>query len=241
MAVLAVIVLGACSSSETAIVLEVRDGGVAGIDDVRFAVRRVDVAEPARETVAPLSGPNAKRFPLTLVLVADGPGSTVFEVTIEGRQAGAVVAAGIPASGSSRVHFVNGQVVTHRFMLQPLVAPTNTDAGAPTEPPPASGADAGVQVADAAPAPPPTTPPPTTPPPTTPPPGGPGQACGAGAAACAGGLVCIAGRCCVTVCQDVCLTGTCSTSGTCVPVENGTPCHGNSGMTCQEGRCVKAE
>jgi hypothetical protein len=237
-AVLAALTVAACSSRETAIVLEVSQGAVAPLEEVRFAIQRVDVAEPVREALVPLSGENAKRFPVRLVLVNDAPGGAAFEVAIEGRQAGVVVANGIPAGGSSHVEFVNGQVVTQRFVLEPLGGPANPDAGPATasETPAGSPADAGVQPFDAAPQ-----GPAPGPPATPPPPAGPGQACGGEAARCAGDLVCVAGRCCVTSCQDVCLAGTCSTSGTCVALQNGTPCHGNSKMTCQDGRCVKAE
>ena len=234
LAVLATIALEACPSGETAIVLEVQAGPTSGgLDEVLFRVRRVDVPEAEREAVAPLTGPEGKRFPLTLVLVADGPGVATFDVAIEGRHAGVVVAMGVPVSGTTRVEFVRGQVVTHRFVLNPLApdAP-KPDAGPATvtETPPASGPDGGAPIADAG----------VEGPPVVRPLAGPGEACG-GQSACAAGLVCLGGRCCQSTCADVCLAGTCSATGACVPVQDGAPCHGNSGMTCRRGQCMKDE
>jgi hypothetical protein len=135
-----------CSSDETALVLEVERGTRASNpDEVIFRVHRTDIASDPREAVAPLTGPAAKTFPLQLVLVADGGSTATFEVGIEGRQGGVVVATGVPAQASSRIAFVAGQVVTHRFMLNALGPSTETDASPPpmTVAPSSSPADAG--------------------------------------------------------------------------------------------------
>jgi hypothetical protein len=241
------------------------------MDEVVFHVRRLDVPDAVREAVAPLAGPGAKAFPLELVLVAGRGSSARFDVDVVARKGGVVVATGIPARSWTEIGFESGQVVRYRFILRadnagpsgvrgppapgPVGMPGVDAALAPdASPPPPVRPDVDAEappdsnppppVADAAPPPNPpppdaTAPPPNPPPPVTPP--GPGEACGGGVEACRAGLLCVAGRCCVSACTDECLTGTCGEAGRCEPRPNGTPCHGDSRMACQDGACKKRD
>jgi hypothetical protein len=243
--VIAVVSAMACSARQTAIVLEVNKGvAPETLEEVVFRVRRVDIADAGREAVAPVKGPGAKPFPLEVVLVSQ-PGSTArFDVSIEGRDGGRVMAVAVPAEGEGPgpVTFVANQVIRRRYVLQPLGAshPDGgqtdvADAARGTSPMDGAAVPASRDAAmspgahDAA----------VDQRPPSPPEPGPGEACGGSFGVCRGGLMCVAGRCCVSECKDDCLAGTCSTAGVCEALPNGTPCHGNSGMMCESGRCVK--
>jgi hypothetical protein len=75
----------------------------------------------AREATAPVSGPGARSFPLTLVLV--GPDSTMagpYQVAIEGRRAGQAVAEAVRTDGQAPVAFSPGKVMRYRYALRAL-------------------------------------------------------------------------------------------------------------------------
>jgi hypothetical protein len=113
--IIAVVSATACSPRQTAIVLEV-DKGVAleTLEDVVFHVRRVDIADPGRQAVASVKGSGAKSFPLELVLVSQPGSKARFDVSIEGRNGGTVMAVGVPAEGPGPVAFVANQVIRRR-------------------------------------------------------------------------------------------------------------------------------
>lgn len=136
----------ACDSPRTAIVLEATNESTEPLDEVIFRVSGPGLEGGAREAASPLSGPEARSFPLTLVLVAD-PGATAgpFDVALEGRRGGQPMARGVRTDGDAPVTFSPGQIVRYHFALRAASAPDST-------------------------MPPPTMPPPTMPPPTMMPP-----------------------------------------------------------------------
>jgi hypothetical protein len=177
----------ACDSHQTAIVLEAHSELSPGaVDEVLFAVSGPGLAGGSRQAVAPLSGPEAREFPLTLVLLQDSGGAGgPFSVAIEGHKAGTLAARAVPTDGSSPVAFVDGQVVRRRFVLRAPDAPSavEADAGAPAPPAP--------DAAPMMPEPPATTPGPACPPAVTCPKEG---TCGC-PAGCACQLTCAGEKC----------------------------------------------
>lgn len=130
-----------CSSSSTALVFEAESELAPGaLDEVAFRVTGPGLDGGSGEALAPLSGPEARAFPLTLVLVRDHSGAGgPFSVEVEGRRAGAVVARGVPAEGVTSFAFVDGLVMHHRFLLRAPDATTALppDAGVPSPATPA--------------------------------------------------------------------------------------------------------
>jgi hypothetical protein len=223
---LAFAALSACAPAQTAIILEANsDLPANAVDEVAFKVRRTDLADEGREALTPLTGPDARTFPLRLVLVSDRDSAARFSVSVEGRKAGAVTATGVPESDGGPIVFVPGQVVKHSFRLRPRSAGEAGTTSTGTAPGPDAGAAPAPSAMPATPA--------------TPPAPGPGGACGGPSGACASGLTCLAGRCCASDCRQDCLAGTCDASGVCQSLPDGTPCHGSSGMTCHQARCTK--
>jgi hypothetical protein len=142
-----------CGTDRTAIVLEAVNEAQEPIEQVVFRVSGPGLDGGAREAAAQVAGPEARSFPLTLVLV--GSDSTIagpFEVTIDGRRSGQVVAQAVRIGGESPVAFIPGQVVHYRFALRSGGSPSSTP---PDVPDPMT---------------PPATPPPMMTPPATPPP-----------------------------------------------------------------------
>jgi hypothetical protein len=157
-----------CESSQTALVLEALSELPAdALDEVVFRVSGPGIDGGTREAVAPLVGPDARSFPLTLVLLGSGAATGPFAVAIEGRKEGAVRAQGA-AADPAPITFVPGKVSRRQFVLRGLAGPSAMP------PPPSPPPDAGAQ-------------PMSMPPPDMPP------GCGAGcvcAETCAGGRRC---------------------------------------------------
>jgi hypothetical protein len=126
----------ACGSDQTALVLEAASELPAGtMDRVLFRVSGPGLDGGAQEAVAPLAGPEARRFPLTLVLVGAAAGAAgPFAVDIEGQRGGAAVAKAVPLDGPAEVAFVPGKVVRHHFVLRPIVVPEATPPPPQTTP-----------------------------------------------------------------------------------------------------------
>jgi hypothetical protein len=126
----------ACSdrSDQTAIVLEVVDGtGATGLmDEVVFRVTGPGILGGTREARAPLQGPDARTFPLSLALIQGANGVGPFAVVVEGRRAGEVRAR---AASDQPIAFVPRQVVRRRFELVRVMAvdasPGQPDGGSP--------------------------------------------------------------------------------------------------------------
>jgi hypothetical protein len=131
-----------CDSNQTAIVLEAQsEMPPEALDQVVFRVSGPGLDGGTQEALAPLTGPAARHFPLTLVLVGSGAGSGgPFTVSIEGRKGGTAVAQGVPLDAAP-VAFVPGKVSRHRFVLRPLggadagAGPMSVPPGARTMPP----------------------------------------------------------------------------------------------------------
>jgi hypothetical protein len=149
----------ACATEQTAIVLEAVNETEAPLEEVVFRVSGPGLDGGARETSAPVTGPEARRFPLTLVLLgSSGTMAGPYQVTIEGRRAGQVVAQAVRLDGESPVVFSPGKVVHYRFALR---SPATPEATPPVMPPPVTMPPA---------MPPPMTMPPAMTPPMMPPP-----------------------------------------------------------------------
>jgi hypothetical protein len=157
---LLVISIGACTSSDTAIMLEVVPGAVdpATLDEVVFRVSGPGLPAEGREAHAPLRGAEARPFPLSLVIVQEQSGSGPFSARIEALASGAVRAT---AAGDG-IAFQSKKVVHRRFTLRDVNAPP------PDAAPPDAARDATPPPPDVAPPPPPdAAPPPIAPPPAT--------------------------------------------------------------------------
>jgi hypothetical protein len=128
-----VLALG-CGDDRTAIVLEAMNESSEPLDEVVFRVSGPGL-DDAREATAPVSGPDARSFPLTLVLVDSSDGmSGPYQVAIEGRHQGQAVAQAVRTDGKTPVAFSPGKVVHYRFALRPLASTASTPP--PTMPPP---------------------------------------------------------------------------------------------------------
>jgi hypothetical protein len=208
----------ACDAHQTAIMLEAQSELPAGaLDEVVFAVSGPGLDGGSREVVAPLAGPEARAFPLTLVLVRDRSGGGPFTVAIDGRKAGTVTARAVPADGASSVAFVDRQVVRHRFMLRGAGTPTAVapDAGLP----PAPAVDAAPMM-------------PEPPPDPTPPDGCPSVVTCGKETVCR----CPPGCACQLTCMDDKCQVECAGAGTSCEIELGPAMSGNircsNGATC---------
>jgi hypothetical protein len=134
-AILAAALALGCGTDRTAIVLEAMNESSEPLDDVVFRVSGPGLDNGAREATAPVSGPDARSFPLTLVLVDSSASmSGPYQVTIEGRHAGQSVAQAVRTDGTTPVAFSPGKVVHFRFALRPLASTASTPP--PTMPPP---------------------------------------------------------------------------------------------------------
>jgi hypothetical protein len=149
-----------CQGEATVIVLEavVEDAPPEPFEEVRFLVSGPGLEAGGRVAVAPLTGPEARTFPLRLVLEPEAPGAGPFEVSVTGWRQG--VARATAAGDGAAVAFVAGQVVRRRFVF-----------GARTPAPPADGGAGAAPVAPpmAAPPPGPVESPPMPAPPAPPP------------------------------------------------------------------------
>jgi len=140
----------ACDSDRTAIVLEAVNQTSDPLEEVVFQVSGPGLSGGAQEASASVSGPQARPFPLTLVLLgASDSDAGPYQVKIVGRRKGHAVAQAVRIDGASPVAFSPGKVLHYRFGLRPLAS---TDTMPPTETPP------------------PMEPPPVMPPPVMPPP-----------------------------------------------------------------------
>jgi hypothetical protein len=146
----------ACEPDRTAIVLEAVNEAPEPIEEVVFRVSGPGLDGGSQEAAAAVSGPDARSFPLTLVLL--GASHTMagpYQVSIEGRRSGQAVAQAVRTDGQAPVVFSPGKVMHYRFALRASAAPQST-------PPP-------MTTPTPTPMPPPMTPPPQMPPPSMPP------------------------------------------------------------------------
>jgi hypothetical protein len=122
-----------CQSSgdQTAMMIEVVPGAVDTqlLDEVLFRVMGRGIEAGERTARAPLRGPDARSFPLSLAIRGTDHGAGPLSVEVEARGEGVLRAT---ASGGGPLPFEDGAVVRHRLVLRALddEVPAGRDAGA---------------------------------------------------------------------------------------------------------------
>jgi hypothetical protein len=228
----AALAAGGCRDQETSLLIEVLPGSidVAALDDVSIHVAGPGLEGGERTAWVPVRGAGARPFPLTLVIHGTAGRDGPFAVAAEAHAGGALRAS---ARAPESVALQAGRMIRRQLTLETPATPGDPRDAATADGPPAVDAtmvdalaaqDVMVPaIPDAAVDRRPTTNPEMAPdaagePPVAPPPEG-----APDAASCA-------------TCDRACLQGEMA-AGDCLPVPEGTPCHGNSGMTCHGCRC----